>query len=437
MINTTPINWDTLPGEDTITRTVLPNGIIVLSRTDFNSPSVVVSGYLQGGAIQDPRDKLGVALFTSYALMRGTANRRYRRIYHDLETAGASFGFAASVQTTSFGGRALAEDLPLLLSTLSDSIRWPIFPPSQIRKLQAQLIAGLQLRQQDTGDMASLKFDELLFPEHPYGLPEDGYLETVSNIRRKDLVQFHQKYYSPEGMVIVLVGAITAEVAASLVYKSLGGWQNPGWSAPPEIPSFSALTQTTRLAIPLAGKVQTDLVMGCHGPARVASDYLAASLGNNILGQFGMMGRIGAAVREKSGLAYYASTSLSAWLKAGAWEISAGINPLNVDAAIDLIIAELTRFISEPVSEEELEDAKAGIIGLLPLSVESNSGVASNIIRMQRYNLGLNYLREMPAMINAITPHEILKTAQRYINPEKLVIVTAGPAPTNIVEENE
>ena len=426
-----PINWDHLPGEDNIIRYELPNGITLLCKSDFNSPSIVMSGYLQGGSIQDPPDKLGLALFTSLGLMRGTANRRFKRIYNEIESAGASFGFGASVQSTSFGGKSLAEDLQLLLNTLSDCIRWPIFPPKQLYRLQAQLISGLQLRQQDTGDMASLKFDELLFPNHPYGLPEDGYLETVRNITRQDILRFHHQHYGPKEMTIVLVGAIKPDQAAEQVYKSLGGWENPDWIAPPEIPDFEEIHQNTIVSIPISGKVQTDLIIGCLGPSRISDDFLPASIGNNILGQFGMMGRIGASVREKSGLAYYASTSLNAWRKGGSWEISAGVNPINLSSAIDLIFSELNKFTSELVTDEEIEEAKSSYIGSLPLSVESNNGVASSIIRMERFDLGLNYLREFPNLVEQITKEDILRVAKKYINPKKMITVSAGPDITN------
>ena len=427
-----PINWDHLPGEDNIIRYKLPNGITLLCKSDFNSPSIVMSGYLQGGSIQDPPDKLGLALFTSLGLMRGTANRRFKRIYNEIESAGASFGFGASVQSTSFGGKSLAEDLPLLLNTLSDCIRWPVFPPKQLYRLQAQLISGLQLRQQDTGDMASLTFDELLFPNHPYGLPEDGYLETVRNITRQDILRFHHLYYGPKEMTIVLVGAINPNQAADQVYKSLGGWENPDWIAPPEIPDFDEIQQNTVVSIPISGKVQTDLIIGCLGPSRISDDFLPASIGNNILGQFGMMGRIGASVREKSGLAYYASTSLNAWRKGGSWEISAGVNPINLSSAIDLIFSELIKFTSELVTDEEIEEAKSSYIGSLPLSVESNNGVASSIVRMERFGLGLNYLREFPDLVEQITKEDILRIAKKYINPKKMITVSAGPDITNV-----
>lgn len=425
MISTETL-WNHLPGEDKISRTELPNGIIVLTKSDFTSPSIVVSGYLQCGAINDPEEKLGLGLFTSYALMRGTVLRRHRKIYNELETAGASLGFGASIQSTNFGGRALAEDLPLLIKTISEAIRWPIFPPTQLKLLLSQFLTGLYLRQQDTSERASLRFDEVLFPNHPYGLAEDGTIETIRKIRRSDLVKFHKQFYSPKGMVIVVVGAIEPDKAVDLVYKELGDWKNLAWVAPPEIPSVPITKYPYREHIEIPGKFQTDIIMGNYGPKRTSDDFLIASVGNNILGQFGMMGRIGEAVRDKSGLAYFASTALNSWQYAGTWEISAGVNPNNIEATINIIQEEIHRFLAEPVSDQELGDAKANIIGMIPLSIESNAGVASAIVRMERYKLGLNYLREFPELISSISKEEILSVANKYLDPKKIVIISAG-----------
>ena len=166
--------------------------------------------------------------------------------------------------------------------------------------------------------------------------------------------------------------------------------------------------------------------MGTVGPGRCAPEFLAASLGNNVLGQFGMMGRIGEVVREKAGLAYDASTSLNAWIEGGSWEVSAGVNPKNLDKAIDLIIREVKRFIKEPVTHEELADSQANYIGRLPLTLESNAGVANSILNLERFNLGLDYFQRYNSLVNEVTPEKVLEIAREYIHPEKLVIVSSG-----------
>ena len=168
-------------------------------------------------------------------------------------------------------------------------------------------------------------------------------------------------------------------------------------------------------------------MVGAVGPSRHAPEYMAASLGNSVLGQFGMMGRIGDVVREQSGLAYYAYSSLSAGAGPGTWEVSAGVNPANVDKVIDLIQIELNRFVEQGVTKEELRDSQDNFVGRLPLSMESNGGVANALLNMERYNLGLDYYLRYGELVRAVKPEQVLETARNYLDPSKLAIATAGP----------
>lgn len=416
-----------LPGPDDITREVLPNGITILTRANFNSPSVVVTGYFGAGALMDPDDKLGLAEYVSYALMRGTKNRSFDNIYNELEAVGASLGFSSGVHTSGFNARSLVEDLPLLLKLLSESLITPAFPKAEMERLRAQLLTGLSIRAQDTSDMASMLFEQILFKGHPYSRPEDGYPETVQKIKRDDLLKFHRDYYGPRGMVIAIVGAVTAEEAVRQVKRALGGWQVNGQKEATPLPELKLLKKTVSRHHRIPGKSQSDMVIGTNGPRRRDPEYMSASLGNNILGQFGMMGRIGDVVREKSGLAYYAYSSLSAGTGPGSWEVSAGVNPQNVKRALGLIQDELNRFVQEGVTEEELADSKANFVGRLPISLESNGGVASALLNIERHQLGLNYYRNYAAVVNSVSREDVLNTARKFIDVNRLAIATAGP----------
>ncbi len=416
-----------LPGPEDITRVELPNGIVVLVRSNFNSPSVALNGYLHAGALYDPDEKLGLADFVASALMRGTAQRDFQAIFDALESAGASLGFNSATHTTGFGGKALAEDLPLLLELLAESLRQPVFPQKQVERLRAQLLTGLTLRSQDTSDMASLTFDQIIYANHPYSRPEDGWPETVQAITREDLVAYHARHYGPRGMVIAIAGAVTPEAAVEGVRAALGDWSNPKQPAPPELPPVASLEKEERREVHIPGKVQADIVMGAAGPRRKDPDFFAAALGNSVLGQFGMMGRIGDAVRERAGLAYYAYSSLSAGIGPGPWSVSAGVNPANVDKAIDLIRAEIARFVSQPVEANELADSQANFIGRLPLALESNGGVASALVNLERYDLGLDYYLRYADLVRTVTPEDVLSTARRYLHPDRLGIAVAGP----------
>jgi zinc protease len=416
-----------LPGPEDIIRFELSNGIVVLSRADFNSASVAISGYLQVGALLDTDEKLGLADFTAASLLRGTQEHSFQQIYDALETVGASLSIGGGTHTTTFGGKALAEDLGTVLGLLAEALRQPLFPSEQVERLRARLLTGLAIRSQDTAEMAGLAFDQIVYAGHPYRRPDDGYPETIQAIQREDLVAFHRHNYGPRGLVIAIAGGIQSEKAVELVDQFLGGWQNLQQPEVVQLPPLEPLSCTTTRRVVIPGKSQADVVIGAAGPPRTAAEYLAASLGNNILGQFAMMGRIGKAVREDAGLAYYAASSLGGGLGPGPWDVTAGVDPQVVDAAIDLICQEIRRFTQEPVTEEELADSQANYIGRLPISLESNVGIASALLSLERYQLGLDYYRRYPGLVRSVTREQVLQAARRYLEPDRLAIAIAGP----------
>ncbi|HSO12728.1 MAG TPA: pitrilysin family protein [Anaerolineales bacterium] len=416
-----------LPGPNDIYREVLPNGITVLTRSNFNSPSVVFSGYFDAGALFDPDEKLGLADFVTSALMRGTKKHNFDEIYNILESSGASLGFNTGVHKSGFNGRSLAEDLPLLLNLLSEALTQPSFPKAEMEKLRAQLLTGLAISAEDTSEMASETFDKILFKDHPYSRPDEGTPESIRRITRDDLVQFHRGHYGPRGMVIAIVGAVEAGEAIRQIKRALGGWQVKSQKEAPELPGLKPLKKTTSRHHRIAGKSQSDLVIGTNGPKRKDPEFMPASLGNSVLGQFGMMGRIGDSVREKAGLAYYAYSSLNAGIGPGSWEVSAGVNPKNVHKATGLIVDELKRFVQDGVTTDELADSKANFIGRLPLSLESNSGVAGALLNIERHDLGMDYYLRYADLVNEVTREDILNTARKYIDPGRLAIAVAGP----------
>ncbi len=421
------IQNSSLPGPDDITRVELPNGITVLARSNFNSPSVNVSGYLHVGGLFDPDEKLGLADFVSAALMRGTAKRDFQGIYQALESVGAGLSFNGATHTTGFGGKSLAEDLPLLMKLISEALRQPVFPEQQIERLRAQLLTGLTLRAQDTRDMAGMTFDQIVYKDHPYSRPEDGYPEMIQAITRQDLVDFHKKHYGPHGMVVAVVGGVSPENAVEKVRAALGDWENSDQPNPPQLPSVTPLDELVTQRVEIPGKSQADIIIGASGPSRKSEEFIAAALGNSVFGQFGMMGRIGDAVREKAGLAYYAYSSMSAGMGPGPWVVNAGVNPDDIEKATELIRAEIKRFVTERVEDDELADSKANFVGRLPLALESNEGVAGAILNLERYNLGMDYYLRYAERIDAVTSEDVLAAASTYLHPDKLAVAIAGP----------
>lgn len=417
-----------LPGSEDTTRVELTNGIVVLVRSNFNSPTVAIKGYITAGSLFDSPEKLGCSVFTAAALSRGTTTRSFEEIFNLQESVGASFGISSGTHITAFNGHSLVEDLPLILDLLSDELRNPAFPHAELERMRRQFLTSLNLRAQNTGAIVDMTFDKMIYGDHIYARPDEGYPETIKAITRDDLISFHKQAYGPKGMVVCVVGAVEAQEAIDLVQKTLGDWSNPLQLPPVQLSPVAPFLKSERQDIALPGKVQTDLVMGTLAMERKSPDYLPAILGNSVLGQFGMMGRIGEVVRERSGLAYYASSSVSGGTLPGTWDVQAGVNPSNLEKAIDLIKKEISLFVKEGVTEEELSDSQEAFIGRLPLSLESNSGVAKALVSIERKNLGLDHYYSYETRVRSVTPEMVVETARKYLGSGNFAIATCGPA---------
>ncbi len=416
-----------IPGPDNIARHELPNGIVVLVRENHNSPAVVTSGYLQVGAYDESADQAGLSAFTASALMRGTVNRTFEQIYEELESVGASAGVSGATHTTGFGSKSLAEDLPLALDILADVLRHPTFSPDHVDRLRGEILTDLEERVHDTRRMANLVFNELAYPkDHPYSRSVTGYTETISAFSHDDLAEFYAGGYGPQGMVIVLVGAVDTADALAQVENAFGDWEGRTYERAP-LPQVPRIAETRERAVPIPGKTQSDIVLGYPGPARSEPDFLHASVCNAILGIFGLMGRLGEKVREEQGLAYYSYSRVDGGPGPGPWRVIAGVNPANTEQAITSIRTEIRRIGEELVEADELADNKAFITGSLPLRLETNEGVAQSIVNMERHNLGLDYLQRYAGLINEITAEQVQAVAQRWLDPDAYALAVAGP----------
>ncbi len=417
-----------IPGPQDITRRELGNGIVVLVRENHASPSVVVNGYLLVGACDESAAQAGLAGFTADALSRGTVHHTFDQIYARVESVGASFGINSGVHTTRFGGKSLAEDLPLLLEVIGDALRHPTFPVQEVEKLRGEILTDLEERAHDTGRMASLGFRALAYPpNHPYSRSTLGYTETISALTRDDLLAFYQRGYGPQGAVIVVVGGIDTAQALEQVDAALGDWSGTTFPRSP-LPPAPPPQQTHRRYTPIPGKTQADLVLGVPGPPRTHPAFLDAVLGNTVLGVFGLMGRLGETVREEQGLAYYSYSRVEGGLGPGAWSVIAGVAPENVEQAVESIRAEIRRIGQEPIPTDELADSQAFLTGSLPLRLETNEGVAHAISDMELYGLGLDYLQRYSQLIRDITPAQVQAILQQYLNPDAYALSIAGPS---------
>jgi zinc protease len=417
-----------LPGPDDTLRRTLPNGITLLVRENFASPAVVVNGYMEMGAEDEPSDKRGITGFTTDVMQRGTRNRSFSELYESVESIGATFGINSGSHITSFGAKGLAGDLPILLDILNDVLRNPVFPDRQVEKARTEILTNIQEREHNTRRMAHRSFYELAYPEsHPYHWSQLGHTETISCITRDDLAAYHQTYASPKGMVVIVVGGIQAEEAASALTDTFESWEadRPEREPLPQVPS---LTERRERAVMIEDKSQTSMVLGWPGPRRLNDDYIPCFVANTVLGVFGMYGRLGTRVRDEHGLAYYIYSRLAGGTGPGPWRILGGFEPGNVNLGIELALEEVRRLQDETVPEDELQDSLSYLTGSLPLHLETNEGVARSLTNIERYQLGLDYLQRYTSMIEAVTPDLVQAAARRWLEPKHLAVATAGPS---------
>jgi zinc protease len=416
-------------GPDTITRQVLDNGLTVLVYPNPTIPALTARVSVKGGAMYDPSDKAGLASFATRAMRRGTQNYTFDRLNEETESRGTSVGVDAGQALMEAGGRALKEDTRFLLETIAEVVLRPSFPDVEIEKLRRQTRTGLAEMEMDTGSVAERAFRETVYPEgHPYHYRTSGFLETLDNIKRDDMVSFYQRYFQPERAILVVVGDVVPDEILALAAETLGGWSRGSDEPEPyEVADVPQPVGAHSILKPVPGKTQNDLVLGFPGLRRRDPDYYAFDLMNLLLGRIGLMGRLGKSVRDEQGLAYYAGSSFEAGLGAGPWAVRAGVNPANVGKAIAAIRKEIERIRTELIPVEELEGGKKYMTGVLPLRLETSDGISRTILEMELFGLGFDYISNYPAIINALTPEYVGEVASRRLSPDNYVVAVAGP----------
>ena len=250
----------------------------------------------------------------------------------------------------------------------------------------------------------------------------------MSALTSDDLAAYHKRAFGPNVATIAIVGGVEhLDAAVARIERAFGDWTTKVPAAL-EVPAVEPPAVTCSKSYVIRGKSQADVAIGYPSlPRSLEKRYFAVNMVNVILGQLGLMGRLGANVRDKQGLAYHASSSFSGGKVNSTWSARAGVDPGNIQRALDGILLELRRIREEPVSTEELADAKSYLIGSLPLALEGLGGVVSLLLAIEHYSLGLDYIERYPGYMQDLTRDDLLSAAQTYLDPDRLVIGVAGP----------
>ncbi|MGB8700001.1 MAG: insulinase family protein, partial [Thermosynechococcaceae cyanobacterium] len=404
----------------------LGNGLKVLLLADASSPTVSIGGYIQAGNGLDIADKAGVASLTADTLMGGTESQDALALAKVLEDRGAELDFSAFREGVEIEGHALAPDLDILLHTLADVLQRATFPDTELELSRTQTISSLQMELDDPQRLGRRVLQQKLYPsDHPY----HGFatLETVQAIARTDILAFYRQHYTPDHTVLVLVGDFDASQVRERLQGYFGDWPASTDPHTPIIPAVTAPESIQRMQIPLPGKHQAVTYMGYPGIARRDPRFYPALVLNQILGGDTLASRLGTEIRDRQGLTYGIYSYFAAGQLAGPFVIEMQTAPEDTERAIQSTLALLRQFREEGVSESELNTAKRSLINSYPVELANLDALAQRVLMNAVDGFDVAEIRDFPDRIDRITLAELNQAIQALIQPEQLLIVTAGP----------
>jgi zinc protease len=409
-------------------RSTLENGVVVLAQESHAVPTVALNATFLAGSLHDCADLPGVAYLTRRTIDRGTVNRSADDIAATLDDRGVSLRTSLTRHTLSLSCVCLPEDFDAVLELVADIARHPAFPEAEVEKQRQEAITSIR---EDEDDPARVAYDallELLYgSRHPYGRPFKGTIHTVEAITRAKLVDFHRRRLTPSSLRLAIAGDVSAIGALSSAERAFAEWRGVVSEAEPVPPPPDPQTRRVR-AVGIAGKAQADIAYGFTAVRRLDPRYYAYWMMNNILGQFGLGGRLAENIRERQGMAYYAYSTLEPADGEGALVIHAGVAPENVSRTVDAIDAEVRLLGLEGPTADELEETRESLIGAIPRMLETNESIAEFLLYVEQFGLGLDYDRRLPDLLQQVTMADVREAASRILNPARAAMAIAGPA---------
>ena len=405
-----------------IQRVRSPGGVEAWLVTDRRVPVVSTALAFRGGATLDPTGKEGLANLVSSLLDEGAGPLDSAAFQRRLEDLSISLRFDAG--RDNFGGslRTLRRNLDAAFDLLRLAITEPRFEAAPVGRMRAQIVAGLRRQSQNPRYLASRRWFETVFADHPYRHSTRGTEASLAAIDAGDLRDFVARRLARDNLMIAVVGDVTAEALAPLLDSTFGTL--PLHAAPHDL-AEARLTlggvQVIERDIP-----QSIVIFGHGGVKRDDPDYYAARLMNYVLGGSSFTSRLTGEIREKRGLAYSVNSRLSMLRHAGLYLGSVATQNGRVAQSLDLVRREWGRMRDDGVTVAELAAAKTYINGSFPLSLTSSGRIARVLLAMQLEDLGIDYLGRRAGLIDAVTLGDVARTAKRLLDPDALTVVVVG-----------
>jgi zinc protease len=410
-----------------IERVVSPGGIEAWLVHEKAVPLIAIDFAFRGGAIQDPADKPGVASLVSALLDEGAGELDSNAFQERLEEKAIKLGFSAGRDHFRGSLRTLTENRDEAFELLRLALTAPRFDADAVERIRAQTIAKLTRETTSPNDIAGKRWWSAAFPDHPYGRPVSGTLETVPRVTADDLKAYTRHVFARDNLKVAVVGDIDAASVAAMLDKVFGALPAKAElaSVPQVAPQGAGQRITVALDVP-----QAVVTFGGPGIARRDPDFIAAYIVNHILGGGTFSSRLYYEVREKRGLAYSVYSSL-VWLDHAAMFMGGtGTRSDRAGETIAIIEEEIKRLAENGPTPDELANAKSYLKGAYALGFDTSAKIAGQLVQIQLDDLGMDYIDRRSGLIDAVTIQDVRRVSKRLLDSGLLMTVVGRPAAT-------
>ncbi|HTT46862.1 MAG TPA: pitrilysin family protein [Pseudolabrys sp.] len=408
----------------TIEKIVSPSGITAWLVREHSVPLIALNYAFHGGSAQDEPDKAGTANLAADLLDEGAGDLDGKTFHERLENHAIELRFQVARDYFHGSLRTLNEHRDEAFDLLHLALSAPRFDADAVERVRGQMLSVLRRDSSNPNSIASRRWWETAFPDHPYGRESRGTLDSVPRIAATDLRDYVHRVFARNELTVSIVGDIDAQAAGALIDRAFAGLPAKSDLKPVADASLRGLGR--RIVIDL-DVPQAVVTFGGPGLARHDPDFMAGYVVNHILGGGTFSSRLYREVREKRGLAYGVSDSL-VWFRRAA--VVLGGTATRADRTADALVIverETKRMAADGPTAEELAAAKAFLKGAYALSLDSSAKIAAQLTQIQLDNLGIDYIQRRGAMIDAVSIEDAKRVAKRLYGGGMLVTVAGRP----------
>jgi zinc protease len=407
----------------------LPNGLRLLVKEDHRLPFVEFRAVLRGGVLAETATDNGITQLLSRMLLQGTATRNAEQIADEIESVGGSVDTFGGNHSFGVGAEVMREDFALGLDIVLDVLRHPAFPASALERERAIQIAGIKEQRDQVLPSAIRIMRRALFGGAGYGLDTLGTEESVASLTQAGLAAFHQRLAVADNCVLAVYGDVPTEATKNAVAKLVADWKSTsadGALAPPD-PRPTAAVNGARRAAETRDKKQAVVVVGFPGSTLDAPDRFALELLQEACSDLGS--RLFLRIREQLGLAYYVGAQNFLGLVPGYFAFYAGTAPETAGQVERELVAEAKLLGDAGLTPEELQRAKAKVIGQKKIARQDLAGVTLTNALDELFGLGFANADHEEARFEAVTSAQVQAAARKYLHPDAMVLAQIQGAP--------